>query len=129
MKKRQRNSAVKTLTFDSHNNSHNDNVHNAHNGDKFLLVSLSVAFSSYRDCYQFGVKHIDHIKWDLHLIVATGEPATFRPPQFILVSTPQFVPQLLSCSATPVQLAPAGIFPEQKTVTFLSSPFIHLLLC
>jgi hypothetical protein len=55
-----------------------------------------------------------HIKGDLHLIVATGRPATFRPPHYILVSSPTDCPQLSSSYASPVQLAPAGIFLNNK---------------
>ncbi len=48
--------------------------------------------------------------------MATGKPATFRPPHTILVTSP---------TDCPVQLAPAGIFPEQKEVTFLISQKLY----
>jgi hypothetical protein len=57
--------------------------------------------------------------------VATGKPATFRPPHFILVSSPTDCPHLSSSCASPVQLAPAGIFPEQEEVTFLFSQILY----
>jgi hypothetical protein len=43
-------------------------------------------------------------------------PATFRPPHFILVTSP---------TDCPVQLAPAGIFPEQEEVTFQNSQILY----